>query len=241
MALMTFNADAAEKAKSGGGFESGAHVGIMQVQHIIAQTNTKGFQLNLHGDSVDVNFINLYYEKVDGTAIKSGTGFINAIMGLTRTREINIQTINDPDNKGDVIEIIPELMNKSIGMVLQKVNYVNGQGGISYKVELVMVFDAQTRQTYEEKKYNKQAATVDKICSTLTDRDEAGVEQIRNGQNAQAVDYSQTTGRPQTKFDQIGTGNGTAGGFVPQQGQQQGQQAQANDKDLDMTDDEFFS
>jgi hypothetical protein len=233
--FMSFNKQSAEKSGTSGAFESGAFVGLMSAKYQVAKTNSKGFELSLHGDT-DIDYINIWYEREDGTELRGGMGHINAMMAVLRQNNISIQTMND--GAGGQIDVIAEFESKPMGMVLQRKNYVNQSGNLSYKVELVMVFDPKTRQTAEELINNKPATKVDKVLETLADVDEAGVAEFlasQNGHNA-ATD----AGRPQTKFDQVPAGTG----FQPQQntaGFQRQQNQQAAEPNMADSDEDFFN
>ncbi len=246
--LLKFNKEMAEKAgvmKT----ESGAYTGLMQAITCVAKTNSKGLELSLHGDS-DFNFINIYYERENGTPLKGGMGFINAMMGLLRLNGITTAIGNIDQTQ---IEYIPEFNSKPMGMVLQRRNYLKAdKSAISYKFDLVMVFDPQSRKTADEVLNKKPATAVDRILATLEDVDEAGVAEFRANPTAAAP--HDHYGRPTTKFDQVPAAG--TGGFAPQQqggfqqqvpaqqggfaNQGQQQQAPAHDAHLGQSDEEFF-
>lgn len=206
MSIMRFDNDAGESAGVGGGAsESGAYKGILMTRMITATTGAKGIEFSLKGDQ-DVNYMKLYYQKADGTVNPVGYNMINAIMGLVGVNEINAQRMNQNDENGDPIYICRELENKQIGFVVQKVWYTDSNGDDKYKFDIIMPFDHLTMQTLVEKNARQHSTTVDKILSTLKDKDERKPVN-NNGYNGSYRDPNTHTGRPQSKFDQVNNNN----------------------------------
>jgi len=244
MALLKFNNDAAQNAGVGtGASTSGAYCGILMAKAITANTGTKGIEFSIHGDC-DVNYLTCYYVKKDGAEIRGGLNIINAIMGILRQNEINIVRgrINDEE-----CDVIPELTNKPIGLVLQKILYTknNQERSDGYKFDIVMPFNDRTRQTFKESQENAEAKSVDRILETLEDKDEriknSGPQSTQNNDNYGITQDNATAQRPVSKFDQL---NKQQGGYNQQQGannNNQGGYRQQNSPDLQQNDDEFFN
>lgn len=203
MALISYNENSANSAGIGQGVsESGAYTGVIYAKSVTASTGSKGIEFTLKGNQ-DCNYLTSYYQKKDGSEIRGGLNIINAIMGLFAITEINERPAmknGQPvqDDNGDAIIIIPELNNKEIGLVLQKTLYTKNNNESGYKFDIVMPFNAKTRQTMQEMNTRAPASAVDMILKTLTDKDERvapqGYEQSIN--NA-------TASRPVSKFDQV--------------------------------------
>lgn len=227
MALMRFNNENAQNAGIGtGASTSGAYFGLLYAKAVTASTGSKGIEFSLKGEH-DVNYLTCYYEKKDGSQIRGGFNIIQALMGIFQVNEINIVQGRLNDENCDVI---PELSNKPVGLVLQKIMYTknNEERSDGYKFDIVMPFNGQTRQTFKEVQENTRPVTVDKILATLEDKDERITKKAPGGDtsdNYGMAQYNETANRPVSKFDQLS------------QGQQQGGY---NEPQLNQSDDEFF-
>lgn len=161
-----------ESAMKAGGVsrESGDYVGV--IKHAIYGASpgkgTKFLELTFEtDDGTEFKFLTLYYQKADGTPVKGGASMINAIMGLTKVQRLSEQKVPVANQI-----IAPELEGKRVGMVLQKVLYTKNDGSESFKFEIRLPFSAKTRQTLKEGVNNEQPVMVDRVLSTLQDKDE---------------------------------------------------------------------
>jgi len=162
---MKFNQEQAQKAGQQG-FQTGKHIGKLTAKKIIAGTGTKGVQFSLWPTSEQsIDYLSVYYEKADGTAIKGGTNIIMAIMGLLKLNEIQL------DNLGHE-QPVDEFLGKEIGFVLQKVLYTKQDGGDGYKFDIKIPFSARTGATFKEAVNKEPALHVDEIVNALEDKDE---------------------------------------------------------------------
>ena len=219
--FMQFNKADAERAGNTR-MESGEHIGTLAGEHITASTGTMGISLSLHGE-VEINYIDLYYKKKDGTQLKGANNFLQAIMGILRINDMNIDTV-ERSGGGQLHQVREfEQMQPKIGLVLRKVLKTKQNGDDSYGFDLVMPFCAKTRKTCKEIINNEPATAVDKILDTLTDRDD---------RKKMAPDPATAYGAPVTKFQQAEQ-QSKQGGF------QQNQSPQGSD--LSMDDNEFFN
>ncbi|ULJ66207.1 hypothetical protein [Wielerella bovis] len=148
--------------------ESGAYKGKITTAKWTRAKNSNAEALELSFEDNDgrkANYINIWYRKQDGTASPFGENHIQAIMGLTKTQQLSsVQQGND--------YICPELTNKPIGLILQKVLTSKQDGGDSYKLDLVLAFGANTGKTLKEATLGEPAETVTKIAANLKDKDE---------------------------------------------------------------------
>lgn len=189
--------------------ETGAYAGRITAAVYGASANkgTKFIELTFESnEGTEFNYLTLYYAKQDGTEVKGGASMINAIMGITKTRQLTEQKLQGVDGT-----IAPELIGKPIGLILQKVLYTKGDGSEGYKFEIRLPFSPQTRQTLKELVENKPAQMVDRILSTLTDKDDRGGNQQSSPQQfGGAGDFPPPNGQPVPRpqgfddFDDIG-------------------------------------
>ncbi|MCL1038367.1 hypothetical protein L2750_14630 [Shewanella submarina] len=163
---MQFNQEQAQKSGQFG-ISTGAHIGAVTGKKVVSQkTGAQGIELSLttrEGD--DVNYLSVYYQKGDGSAIGIGTNIIQAIMGCLGLQGMNIEQL--PDGAP-----VQELKGQPLGLVLQKVLYNKLDGSDTYKFEIKQVFSARTRQTFKEYITKSQPAAVDALVATLDDRDD---------------------------------------------------------------------
>ena len=167
--------------------ESGAHAGrILTAEWNVAKTGTKGIEITFEtADGLKANYLSLWYEKADGTQL-SGAKMLNAIMGCTKVASLTSRAVNQSD--GSTKYLCPELENKSIGLILQKVLYTKNDGQDGYKFEIRIPFIPQTGKTLAEQLGNKDASAVNNILKTLTDKDERTQGGNQSGGQSQGYD-----------------------------------------------------
>ena len=161
---------------------SGAYVGKITAAKWIraksSQSQAKALELSFESqDGQKANFINIWYSKSDGSPSLYGENHIHAIMGLTQ-----VQQLNSAVHGNDFI--CPELLNKPIGLIVQKVWFTKDNGEESYKLDLVLAYGANTGKTLEEAVTGKEALTVAKIVAHLKDRDERKAKPASNSNDA---------------------------------------------------------
>jgi len=162
---MKFNQDMAQKAGQQG-FQTGKHIGKLTAKKIIASTGTKGVQFSLWPTAdQSIDYLSVYYEKADGTAIKNGTNIIMAIMGLLRINEIQLENLGHE-------QAVNEFQGKEIGLVLQKVLYTKQDGGDGYKFDIKIPFSASSGCTFKEAIAKESAVFIDSMVETMEDKDE---------------------------------------------------------------------
>ncbi|STZ77379.1 hypothetical protein [Bergeriella denitrificans] len=148
--------------------QSGAYTGKITAAKWTRGQHTQSQALELSFESADgqkANYISIYHTKADGSPNQYGIAHINAIMGL-----LNLQNLTTAPQGSD--HICPELVGKSIGLILQKVLTTKTDGSDSYKFELVLAFSTRSRLTLKEHLEGGPAERVDKILATLKDKDE---------------------------------------------------------------------
>ena len=171
--------------------DSGAYQGrILSAEwNVSSAKQTKGIEITFEtSEGLKANYLSLWYEKADGTQL-SGAKMLNAIMGCTKVTNLSSKGVQQSD--GSTKYFCPELENKSIGLVLQKVLYTKNDGQDGYKFEIRIPFIPQTGKTLAEQLGNKDALTINNILKTLTDKDDRqqGGQQQSSSNQGQPINY----------------------------------------------------
>jgi hypothetical protein len=148
--------------------QSGAYVGRLTAAKWTHARNSQAQALELSFESSDgqkANYISIYHTKADGSPNTYGIAHINALMGLLGLQQLT----SVPQDDGS---ICPELANKPVGLILQKVLTTKQDGSDSYKFDLVLAYSAKTGKTLKESIENTPAERVRQIMQTLKDKDE---------------------------------------------------------------------
>ncbi|PHS22030.1 MAG: hypothetical protein COA84_14210 [Robiginitomaculum sp.] len=162
---MKFNAESAQRAGQQG-FQTGKHTGKLTAKKIIAGTGTKGIQFSLWPTSEQsIDYLSVYYEKANGDVIKGGSNIIQAMMGLLKLNEIQLDHLGHE-------QPVNEFLGLEIGLVLQKVLYTKQDGGDGYKFDIKIPFSARTGATFKEAINKEPALHIDEIVNALEDKDE---------------------------------------------------------------------
>lgn len=170
--LMTFDKNLAVKGGASAGIsESGAYIGTLEAHSFTKASNAAGIELTLNSSEGKAQFLSLYHTKKDGTPNPMGANMIQAIMGLLQINQITGIDTGKKDYSGGTVLTIPELEGREIGLVLQKELTSKTDGSDSYSFDIKMAFLPGSRKTLLEAMENKPAVTVDKIISTLKDKD----------------------------------------------------------------------
>jgi hypothetical protein len=170
--LMTFNKEQAVQAGSSMGInESGAYIGTLEAHSFTKASNAAGIEFTLNSPDGKAQFLSLYHTKKDGNPNPMGANMIQAIMGILQIKQITGVDTGKKDYSGGTVLTIPEFEDREIGLILQKELTTKGDGSDSYSFDIKMAFHHGTRKTLLELMENKPAVTVDKILSTLKDKD----------------------------------------------------------------------
>lgn len=165
----TYNQEAALAAVQGGFItESGAYVvTILEAKYMTSQSGAESIEFSVETeDGKKANYINIYCQKKDKTPNKYGINMINAIMGCIGVPQLTTKMIDAHTH------LAPELTDQRVGLVLQKTLKTKSDGKDTYRLDILLPFVAQTRQTLEEKIKNLPAQAIDKQVATLQDKDE---------------------------------------------------------------------
>jgi hypothetical protein len=157
--------------------DTGAYVGVITVaKDVTAQTGTTGIELSFKSnDGLEAHFLTLWTKNSNGESI-FGEKQLHALMTCLKAKTITgkdaIIEEYDFDARQNVkrqVTVYPELMNKPIGLVLQREEY-EGSNGIKNKMVFFAPFEAATRKTAAEILDQKPAEQLDKILSNLKDK-----------------------------------------------------------------------
>ncbi|WP_336766774.1 hypothetical protein [Pantoea ananatis] len=178
--IFTFDPESAKASGPGGASETGAYTGTIRSAVFTSgrDSQSQSMEFSLDSDVGSINYLRVSYIGRDGNPLKGGTAMINAIMGLTQTKQLfstEVQGENGPEYH------CKDLEGKPIGFVLQKVLYTKTDGGDGYKFEIRQAFGTKTRKTYKEAMENLPAEAIEKLLSVLTDRDERMAQPAMSG------------------------------------------------------------
>lgn len=167
--MFQFNPEKAIQAGTGSHIQtSGAYTGrITKAKWTSAKsTHAKALELSFESnEGQTANYINIWYKKADGTESPYGEAHIHALMGLLKLQNLSRSQQDDG-------AYCPELKDKPIGLILQKILTTKDNGEDSYKFDLVLFFSANTGKTYQEAINQEPAQRVNQIAATIKDKDE---------------------------------------------------------------------
>ncbi|SUI70701.1 hypothetical protein [Serratia liquefaciens] len=170
--MFTFDDESARTAGAGGASETGAYAGNISAAIFTTgrDSQSEAMEFSIDSDVGKINYLRINYKGREGQPLKHGAALINAIMGLTKVKQLN--AVEMTNGEGEIELHCKELEGKPIGFVLQKVLYTKNDGGDAYKFDVKQVFGANTRKTYKEAIDNTPAEAVTKLLAVLKDKDE---------------------------------------------------------------------
>lgn len=170
--MFTFDDESARTAGAGGASETGAYAGNISAAIFTTgrDSQSEAMEFSIDSDVGKINYLRINYKGREGQPLKHGAALINAIMGLTKVKQLN--AVEMTNGEGEIELHCKELEGKPIGFVLQKVLYTKNDGGDAYKFDVKQVFGANTRKTYKEAIDNTPAEAVAKLLTVLKDKDE---------------------------------------------------------------------
>lgn len=149
----TLDQDAAKKADQEGGRinRTDKYVGVIKrFEFVVAKTGTKGVEIFFESDNKEEASMTLYTEKADGTPI-FGRDKVMALMACVGTRTLTPVDTQAEKYDRDVgakilqpVTVAPELENKRVGFLIQMEEYLNGNGEVKTKPQLISSFQADT-------------------------------------------------------------------------------------------------
>lgn len=158
---------------------SGAYIGhFVAASAIKASTGTDGIELEFESDAKERANFTLYTRDTDGKAI-FGQNKLQAIMALFGIRGLKAapgkvrQWDKDTEKWGEVDgETFPDLLERKIGLVLQKELITKRTGHDGYKMQLFASFDPKTQLTSTEMRERKtEPKSIPRILRSLKDKD----------------------------------------------------------------------
>ena len=177
----TLNTEAAKGADSGQYIsETGKYIGVFtRAEEVESRQRTEGVEFAFKSDSGETaDFLTLWTFNSDGKELPSFKT-LNAIMTCVKVRSISPK--QEPVEKYDsasgqrkkvTATVYPEIMNKRIGILLQKVWRADKPD--KYKFEIAGVFDAETELTASEILSKKtEPAKLAQMVSSLKDKRES--------------------------------------------------------------------
>lgn len=184
--------------------DSGKYVGrFTRAEAITSKKNTVGIEFSFETDQGQaVDYLTLWTHNANGEPIY-GLKVFNAIMVCLRLRAINsvraaIQKYN-PDLKAKETvqaDLYVDLMNKPIGLVLQREEYIKNDDSIGSKFNIYAPFDAASEMTAAEiLDQATTAQTLNKILAGLKDKPVA-----KRSEKAE-IDGSSNIGTPNAFMD----------------------------------------
>lgn len=156
MRTYDLNTEQAKQAESARISETGKYVGIFTSAYgTESRKGTEGIEFSFKSDDGrTADFLTLWTYNMDGKEL-FGLKVLNAIMTCVRVKKIAPQNgrIEKWDNGQKTTveaQIFPDLMNKRVGLLLQREEYQKSDGGIGNKFNIVGTFEADTEMTASE-------------------------------------------------------------------------------------------
>lgn len=158
---------------------SGAYVGkFLRAEATVSQSGTEGIVFEFDGGSSGRGEFTLWTRKEDGSTA-FGMNFLQSIMlmlGLRGLKSAPGKVMKWSDDANARVEedgeVFPDLVGRSIGIVLQKELTTKRSGGDSYRLNLYGVFHHESRLTASEIKERKTTPMkLDKLLKGLKDKD----------------------------------------------------------------------
>jgi len=169
-------------AGSNAGFQrittSGAYTGVFtKAKAIKASTGAEGVEFTFKADTgAEASYLSLYTHNKSGGETY-GYSQLNALMACLKQRQIKPQTIQlkewDNQNRQEKtvsVEAYPQLMNQSVGVVLQRQEYKKDDGSVGESMSLHGFFEPSTRQTGAEVIQQLPATVLDDVLANLRDK-----------------------------------------------------------------------
>lgn len=172
--MYSLNPDSAKKAGASTRIDAtGPYVGTIKAAWAIRSSNgTDGVEMMFHdqnGQTAD--YLQVWTRKSDGKELM-GMHVINALMACCELRELTVakQSITRGEETKQV-DMLRELVNKRVGLMLEREPYIKNGGGEGFRMVIVAPFEADTRRTAKEKLERKdKAEAYPALVARLKDR-----------------------------------------------------------------------
>lgn len=154
------NADHAKQGDSNSGriTETGQYVGkFTRAEAVTSKKGTEGVEFAFESDDgQSADYLTLWTYNTDGKEL-FGLKFLNAIMTCMKVKAMTPKKATVEKWDASVSQrvpvettVFPELMDKPIGLLLQREQYLKNDGGIGEKMGIVGMFEAATLFTASE-------------------------------------------------------------------------------------------
>lgn len=161
--------------------KSGAYSGL--IKSAIYKESSKGSKgIEFSFESVDgkkADYLQIWFENKDDKPL-FGSKQISAIQAVLRLKTLNPKQENSPTGS---FWFYPDLIDKKIGLILQKEEYFNSNNELKYKFNIMAPFNAETQQTAREMIAKEKASDVERIVLTLVDRQAKQQKQTGSASN----------------------------------------------------------
>ena len=165
------------EGKFGGRIEtSGAYTGRLTLaKERTARTGTKGVEFTFESDEGQIaRYLTLWVSRANGEKIEYGYGLLSALMTCLGLESIESRPDTLDEWQADTgqwlpaqVEVFEALMNKPIGVLLQREERVWG-GRTQVGMRIVEFFDPRDRRTAAEILGNvRQAQSLDRLAANL--------------------------------------------------------------------------
>jgi len=156
----TLNPEAAKAADTMNGRidETGKYIGVFtRSESVESNKGTIGIDLSFKSnDGPTADYLSLWTQNKDGKEIY-GFKVLMAVMTCMRTKTLtktrgSVEKYDQDQQKRVTVsaDIYPELMDKPIGLLLQREEYIKGNGTVGAKMNIVGAFDPETEMTASE-------------------------------------------------------------------------------------------
>lgn len=159
--------------------QKGAYEGIFtRAEPVTSAKGTRGVEFDFvtRDGRAHANYLTLWIEGATGNEL-FGRKVLDGILTVLSVREIktaeaivkrrNFETREDEQVRAVVF---PDLMNKPIGLVLMREEFMNMKGVSRWKNVIVLPFEASTRRLPAERLDNLPPTGLDRILATLRDK-----------------------------------------------------------------------
>lgn len=198
--------------------QTGAYVGTLtKAELVTSDGGTQGIEFSFQADDGSkADYLTLWTVNSEGQELR-GMKVVHALMACLQLRKIDSApgTIKEWDNDAKQertrsAELLPDLMGKKVGLVLQREEYWPNNGGDKKtRMALYTVFQAGTNLMAKEILDRKaQPEALAKLLGTLKDR-QAGERPAgrgnggHGGHGGHTAGHRQQSGRTSTGFDDM--------------------------------------
>lgn len=197
----TLNTESAKQADAGGRIEqTGKYVGVIKsMEFVTAKSGAQGFEISFESDAKEYTTITIWTVSKEGQPL-SGTHKVNALLACCGVRSLTPtdQQLEKYDFESRqkvkrLCTVAPEMTGKRIGLLLQRENYLNGQGQQRHQMNFFAAFNAESELMAKEVLDRK---TTPELLPKALDRLLAMGDSNRQPSGNQGGGYAQ----PQTNY-----------------------------------------